>query len=36
VRARVIAFGYNPERKELKIQLTMRQPYLGKISVRGG
>ncbi|MEM0020761.1 MAG: DNA-directed RNA polymerase [Fervidicoccaceae archaeon] len=34
VRARVVAFGYNLERKELRLQLTMRQPYLGKISIR--
>lgn len=34
VRARVIAFSYSPEKREIRVQLTMRQPYLGKISLK--
>ena len=34
VRARIVAFSFSPERREVRIQLTMRQPYLGKISVK--
>lgn len=36
VRARVIAFSFNAEKKEIRIQLTMRQPYLGKIPIKSG
>jgi DNA-directed RNA polymerase subunit E' len=31
VRARIVALSFSPERREVRIQLTMRQPYLGKI-----
>ncbi len=34
VRARIVAVSLSPEREELRIQLTMRQPYLGKIEKR--
>ncbi len=36
VRARIIAFSFAPERQEVRIQLTMRQPYLGKIGKAQG
>lgn len=32
VRARVIAFSFSSEKREVRVQLTMRQPYLGKIT----
>jgi len=34
VRARIIAVSLGSEREEIRIQLTMRQPYLGKIEKR--
>ncbi|AFH42433.1 DNA-directed RNA polymerase subunit E' [Fervidicoccus fontis Kam940] len=30
VRARIIALSFSTEKKEIRVQLTMRQPYLGK------
>ncbi|HEU97590.1 MAG: DNA-directed RNA polymerase [Fervidicoccaceae archaeon] len=36
VRARVIAFSFNAEKKEIRVQLTMRQPYLGKLPIKSG
>ncbi len=34
VRARIVAFSFSPERREVRIQLTMRQPYLGKVQAK--